>query len=89
MQERIPEQVRGEVNGVQNGINSAMDTLKFALVIGLPYNETFGYMTITSVSAIFTGAVFYTLYALSSSAKLNDGNQNETRAGVEHQSFSD
>ena len=32
----------GVIGGVQNAINSAMDTIKFVLVIVLPQTETFG-----------------------------------------------
>ena len=62
MQERVPEKCRGEVNGVQNGVNYLMDTFKFALVIGLPNMETFGYLVIASVAAATIGGLFFTAY---------------------------
>ena len=62
-QEKVPEMYRGQINGVQNGLNYAMDTLKFALVVTLPNNETFGFLIIASVSAISLGGCCYTYYA--------------------------
>ena len=56
------EQYRGEINGVQNGLNSVMDTIKFALVMGLPDIQSFGFLIITSVSALTFGGLFYTSY---------------------------
>ena len=47
---------------MQNAINSAMDTLKFILVIVLPQAETFGWLIIASYASICLGAIFYTSY---------------------------
>ena len=54
---------RGEINGAQDGLNSTMDTIKFALVIVLPNVETFGYLIIATVSAYILGGIFFTTYA--------------------------
>ena len=59
----MPEKYRGEINGVQNGLNSGMDTLKFALVIALPTIDKFGYLVIASVTALATAGVFFSSYA--------------------------
>ena len=58
----MPEKYRGEINGVQNGLNSTMDTIKFALVMALPFMQTFGYLIMASVTAITVGGLFFTLY---------------------------
>ena len=50
--------------GVQNGINSALDTIKFILVIALPENETFGWLILASFASICIGAIFYASYAV-------------------------
>ena len=44
LQEKVLEEHRGIIGGVQNGMNSAMDTIKFVLVIVLPEQETFGWL---------------------------------------------
>merc|ERR1719429_289611 len=48
IQERVEEEKRGIIGGVQNGMNALMDSIKFALVISLPNEETFGYLIIAS-----------------------------------------
>ena len=39
-----------------------MNIIKFALVIGLPMNETFGYLIIASHATIVFGAISYLLF---------------------------
>jgi len=39
-----------------------MNTIKFALVIGLPMNETFGYLIIASYATIVFGAISYLIF---------------------------
>ena len=64
LQEKVPEEHRGTIGGVQNGINSALDTIKFILVIALPENETFGWLILASFASICIGAIFYASYAV-------------------------
>ena len=55
LQERVAVTHRGRINGVQGGLNAAMDTIKFALVVGLPGQTTFGWLVIASFAAITLG----------------------------------
>ena len=64
MQERVPEDRRGKINGVQHGLNSLMDTLKFVLVMCLPKVQTFGYLVLASATAVTLGGGFFTAYYL-------------------------
>ena len=45
-------------------MNSLMDTIKFALVISLPEEETFGYLIIASFTSILFGAISYACHAV-------------------------
>lgn len=65
LQENVEEEHRGVIGGVQNALNSAMDTIKFILVIALPEAATFGWLIIASYAFICLGAVFYASYAVS------------------------
>lgn len=47
-------------------MNALMDSIKFALVISLPTEETFGYLIIASFCSICIGAIFYISYAVKS-----------------------
>ncbi len=40
-----------------------MDLIKFALVIGLPDDDTFGYLIIASFAFVVLGAAFYAAFA--------------------------
>ena len=53
----------GVIGGVQNAINSAVDTIKFFLVIVLPQTETFGWLIMASYASICLGLIFYMTYA--------------------------
>ena len=64
LQEKVAEEHRGIIGGIQNGMNSAMDTIKFVLVIVLPENETFGWLVIASFGFMCIGAMFYIYYAI-------------------------
>ena len=66
IQEEVEEEHRGVINGVQNSLNSLMDTMKFTLVISLPGEKTFGFLIIASFVSIVFGAVSYTNYAVHS-----------------------
>ena len=63
LQENVPEEHRGTIGGVQNGFNSTMDTIKFILVIGLPNQETFGWLILASFVCTCTGFVAFASYA--------------------------
>ena len=41
-----------------------MDTIKFALVIVLPENATFGYLIIASYATVICGAIFFVVYVI-------------------------
>jgi len=64
LQEGVEEQVRGTVGGVQNSLNSILDTIKYILVIVFPDEDTFGYLVMASVATILVGALFYIIYAI-------------------------
>ena len=64
LQEKVIEEHRGIIGGVQNSMNSVMDTIKFIAVIFFPDKETFGWLVIASFISVFLGAVFYTYYAI-------------------------
>ena len=64
LQEKVQEEHRGIIGGVQDGMNSAMDTIKYVLVIALPENETFGWLIISSIGFVSLGAVSFIYYAI-------------------------
>ena len=64
LQENVLEEHRGIIGGVQNGMNSAMDTIKFILVIVLPEQETFGWLIVASFAFVCFGAISYIYYAI-------------------------
>ena len=66
IQEDVEEEHRGVINGVQNSMNSLMDTIKFSLVILLPAEKTFGFLILASFVSIVCGAASYTNHALHS-----------------------
>ena len=82
-QENVKEKERGIVNGVQNAMNGLIDTLKFALVIVIPYPQTFGlliiasYTFICSAAALFVGHVRRT-WKKGDSKQTNNQNQEHT-----------
>ena len=69
LQENVQEEHRGVIGGVQNALNSAMDTIKFVLVIILPEAATFGWLIIASYASICVGALFYASYAIKHPSK--------------------
>ena len=69
IQENVEEEHRGVINGVQDSMNSLMDTMKFALVISLPEEKTFGFLIMASFVSIVSGAALYTTHALHSMKK--------------------
>jgi len=66
MQEQVPEAHRGKINGVQTGLNSLLNTVKFTLVMLLPRLQTFGYLIIASTAASTIGGLFFIVYYISS-----------------------
>ena len=64
LQEKVQEEHRGIIGGVQDGMNSAMDTIKYVLVIALPENETFGWLIISSIAFVSLGAFSFIYYAI-------------------------
>ena len=55
LQERVAEDRRGVVNGVQDSINNTFDLLKCVFVILLPSQETFGLLIFISFASINFG----------------------------------
>ena len=64
----MPEAHRGKINGVQTGLNSLLNTIKFTLVMALPKLQTFGYLIIASTAASTMGGLFFVAYYISSSS---------------------
>lgn len=65
------------IGGVQNALNSAMDTIKLMLVIALPNQETFGWIILASFCSICTGAALYTSYALQAHKRQSPKSKNK------------
>ena len=55
LQEKVAEDVRGVVNGVQDSLNNTLDLAKCILVILLPAQETFGLLIFASFISINFG----------------------------------
>ena len=72
LQEKVAEEHRGIIGGVQNSMNSAMDTIKFILVIVLPNNKTFGWLVLASFVFVSFGAISYTYYAIFQHEKISE-----------------
>jgi len=65
LQEKVDEDVRGVVNGVQDSLNNALDLAKCVLVILLPAAETFALLIFASFVSINLGWLMYALYSRS------------------------
>merc|ERR1712038_2144862 len=65
LQERVAEDKRGVVNGVQDSINNTFDLLKCVFVILLPSQETFALLIFISFASINFGWLMYALYSRS------------------------
>ena len=63
IQERVEEERRGVINGVQDSLNNSLDLLKCILVILLPGEKDFGKLIILSYISISSGWVLYALYS--------------------------
>ena len=55
LQEKVAEDVRGVVNGVQDSLNNTLDLLKCILVIILPAQETFALLIFASFLSVNFG----------------------------------
>merc|ERR1719427_2502656 len=65
LQEKVAEDVRGVVNGVQDSLNNTLDLLKCVLVIILPAQETFALLIFASFIPVNFGWLMYALYSRS------------------------
>merc|ERR1712038_853287 len=65
LQERVAEERRGVVNGVQDSINNTFNLLKCVFVILLPSEETFALLIFISFASINFGWLMYALYSRS------------------------
>jgi len=65
LQERVAEDKRGVVNGVQDSLNNSLDLLKCVFVIILPDMETFAILIFLSFVSINIGWLMYALYSRS------------------------
>ena len=63
LQERVEEERRGVINGVQDSLNNSMDLLKCVLVILLPYANDFGCLIILSYISISSGWLLYAAFS--------------------------
>merc|ERR1712121_105401 len=63
LQEKVEEEVRGVVNGVQESLNNTLDLAKCILVIMLPAEETFGLLIIASFTSVSLGWLLYAVYS--------------------------
>jgi len=63
-QEKIAEDERGVLCGVQTGLQSGMDLIKFLLVIALPHQYTFGFLIIASFLFISCGGLFFLKFCI-------------------------
>merc|ERR1719315_490009 len=65
LQEKVAEDVRGVVNGVQDSLNNTLDLLKCVLVIILPSQQTFALLIFASFISVNFGWLMYALYSRS------------------------
>jgi len=65
LQEKVAEDVRGVVNGVQDSLNNTLDLLKCILVIILPAEQTFALLIFASFISVNFGWLMYALYSRS------------------------
>jgi len=63
LQERVEEERRGVINGVQDSMNNSLDLLKCVLVILLPQPRHFGFLVILSFSFVSSGWLMYAQYS--------------------------
>jgi len=63
-QEEAEEEIRGRIGGVQGSLCSALDVLKYVLVLLLPRASDFGYLVFASFFSVLCGVISYTSYAV-------------------------
>jgi len=63
VQERVASHCRGSLSGVQSSIQSALDLLKFCLVVALPHPRFFGILVLLSFTFIFCGTLLFFSFA--------------------------
>ena len=62
LQQSVAEKERGALGGVQSAMNSAADSIKFALVIALPDDDTFGWLIMISYAFYALATAFYVAF---------------------------
>ena len=69
-QERVPEDVRGRVGGIQESFNQFFYMLHFILIIILPEMSQFGYHVCLSALSVFTASLIYTIWSCSTASQV-------------------
>merc|ERR1719233_1114689 len=64
-QQEVEEEIRGQIGGVQGALCSALDLVKYGLVLFLPKASDFGYLIFASFFSVLCGVISYTSYAIS------------------------
>ena len=64
IQENVDEKQRGIIGGAQNSFNTIFDLIKYFLVIVLSDVSQYGFLVIVSVTAVFSSAMLYIVYAM-------------------------
>jgi len=66
LQERVVAHCRGSLSGVQSSLQSALDLVKFCLVVALPHPRFFGILILLSFTFVSSGALFFFSFAWTS-----------------------
>ena len=87
-QERVDENQRGVINGVEMAMCNSFDLVKFVLVMFLPNVETFGFLVIISLGSISLGWCFFLKYVIASRKldKLSVEISSSTKVSSEYES---
>jgi len=80
LQERVVAHCRGSLSGVQSSLQSALDLVKFCLVVALPHPRFFGILILLSFTFVSSGALFFISFAWTS---LRQGVAKERNASEE------
>ena len=88
LQEKVLEEHRGVIGGVQNALNSSMDTIKFIFVIVLPRDETFGWLILASVIFVSLGAFSFIYYAVFEHDQMKSDMNKNTKHKDEYKALS-
>jgi len=80
LQERVVAHCRGSLSGVQSSLQSALDLVKFCLVVALPHPRFFGILILLSFTFVSSGALFFFSFAWTS---LRQGDPKEKDASEE------